>query len=77
MTAVIGDGVTAPGSGERRWPVRLAYHDAARDDELPEFEIAFGLAESGVFHDIRLDYGDFALKGELEKLEPLAAPTCE
>jgi hypothetical protein len=77
VTAVIGDAGTAPGSGERRWPVRLAYHDAARDDELPEFEIAFGLTESGVLHDIRLDYGDFTLKGDLEKLEPLAEPQCE
>jgi hypothetical protein len=77
VTAVIGDGGTAPGSGERRWPVRLAYHDASSDDALPEFEISFGLTESGVLHDIRLDYGDFALKGELEKLEPLAEPKCE
>jgi hypothetical protein len=77
VTAVIGDGETAPGSGERRWPVRLAYHDAASDDALPEFEISFGLTDTGVLHDIRLDYGDFALKGELEKLEPLAEPKCE
>ena len=77
VTAVIGDGGPAPGSGERRWPVRLAYHDAASDDALPEFEISFGLTDSGVLHDIRLDYGDFTLKGELEKLEPLAEPRCE
>lgn len=77
VTAVIGDGVQAPGSGERRWPVRLAYHDAARDDELPEFQLGFGLTETGVLHDLRLDYGEFTLKGDLERLEPLSEPKCD
>ena len=31
----------------------------------------------GVLHNITLDYGEFALKGELEKLEPLGEPQCQ
>ena len=77
VTAAIGPEQKAPGSGERRWPVSLAYHDAEGTDELPEVELAFRLAENGVLHDITLNYGDFVLQGELEKLEPLDEPKCE
>ncbi len=64
------------GTKEQRWPVHLAYYDADSTDALPEFQIRFNLSGSGVLHDIVLDYGDFALKGELEKLERLAEPRC-
>jgi hypothetical protein len=80
VTAVIGRPEAAPGEGgreERRWPVRLAYYDIGPADGLPEFEISFRLGEDGVLRDLVLDYGEFALKGELEKLEPLAEPACE
>lgn len=76
VTAVIGAETKAAGSGERRWPVSLAYHAAEGTEELPEFELAFALAENGVLHDLTLDYGDFALKGELEKMETLPEPSC-
>jgi hypothetical protein len=81
-TAVIGPAreVTLPAGGgsERRWPVGLAYFPVAvGGDALPEFEIGFTLTEGGVFHDVTLDYGDFRLKAELEKLEPLDRPACD
>jgi EipB-like len=80
VTAVLGQGHTAKaedGVDEQRWPVSLAYYGVGKADELPEFSIAFELSERGVLHDITLDYGDFALKGELEKLEPLGEPQCQ
>lgn len=64
------------GGAETRWPVSLAYFALGGEDALPQFEIAFELSESGVLRDVTLDYGDFRLKAELEKLEIFAAPTC-
>lgn len=79
-TAVIGPAkdVDLPeGRTERRWPVGLAYFPLAGDDALPQFEIAFDLSEGGVLHEVTLDYGDFSLKADLEKLEPLDRPACD
>jgi hypothetical protein len=79
-TAVIGPAKEAnlpDGRAERRWPVGLAYFPLAGDDALPQFEIAFDLSEGGVLHDVTLDYGDFTLKADLEKLEPLERPACD
>ena len=43
---------------------------------LPQFEIAFDLSPGGVLNNVRLDYGEFALKADLEKLETFAQPVC-
>ncbi len=84
VAAVIGGPVEVPEAVSgltRRWPVSLAYYDLGGEDPageagIPEFEISFMLDEGGVLYDVRLDYGDFALEGELEKLELLPAPDC-
>jgi hypothetical protein len=78
-TAVIGDPKTAKradGGEERRWPVSLAYFPIVADDALPQFEISFDLSEGGVLHGVTLDYGEFTLKADLEKLETFARPSC-
>lgn len=80
VTAVIGAPKVMPaaegGVREHRWPVSLAYHRLDVADELPQFELSFLLGERGVLHDVMLDYGDFTLRAELERLETLEAPTC-
>lgn len=78
-TAVIGTPrkTALPAGGEQEsWPVSIAYFAAAGDDVLPQFEIAFDLSAGGVLSDVRLDYGDFTLHAELEKLETFSAPDC-
>jgi EipB-like len=80
VTAVIGHAHTVKaedGVEEQRWPVSLAYYGVDKADELPQFSLAFDLSERGVLNDITLNYGDFALKGQLEKLEPLGEPHCQ
>ncbi|MCX8102681.1 MAG: cell envelope integrity EipB family protein [Geminicoccaceae bacterium] len=73
VNAVIG----APRGGEEpRWPVRLAYFGAGKNDATPDFTIAFELDRRGVLYDITLDYGEFVLKGRLDRLEPLPSPEC-
>ena len=85
VTAVIGRSEVAErpspddaeGTGAARtWPVSLAYHPEAGVDDMPSFEISFDLTERGVLHDLVLDYGDFALKAEMEQLETFPEPVC-
>lgn len=80
VTAVIGRSKPAAGgadaSGKQRWPVSLAYHPVGGADDMPSFELTFELSDRGVLHDLVLDYGDFALQAELERLDTFEAPHC-
>lgn len=81
VTAVIGPPRSAAPAGDgtaaRRWPVSLAYHSLKSSDATPELELAFELGEDGVLRDVTLDYGDFTLKADLERLDTYPAPRCE
>ncbi|HEX2556543.1 MAG TPA: cell envelope integrity EipB family protein [Microvirga sp.] len=57
-----------------RWPVSISYFKAGAGDQTPVYGLAFELYENGISRALRLDYGDFALKGELQSLE-VSAPT--
>lgn len=79
-TAVIGAAKTVPlegGGEEQRWPVSIAYFAADSDDTLPQFEIAFDLSPGGVLNNVRLNYGEFTLKADLETLQTFARPVCK
>ena len=59
------------------WPASVAYFDAgAKGDETPSYRMAFRLYANGVSGDLTMDYGDFALHGNLVKLEKLRRPDC-
>lgn len=89
-TAVIGDpiqGEAADGGAEAdslagltRWPVALSYFEQDATDadgaQVPLYEMRFELVENGVARDLVLDYGDFALKGELASLDLVPAARC-
>ncbi|MFO1038750.1 MAG: cell envelope integrity EipB family protein [Geminicoccaceae bacterium] len=81
VTAVIGQPrqvkLAAEAGEETRWPVSLAYYENDEGDGSPTFQISFQINEGGVLNDVRLDYGEFSLKGELQKLERLPGPTCD
>jgi hypothetical protein len=55
-------------SGDRFWPVDIAYFDLSKGEELPSYRISFKLHENGVTRDIIMDYGDFSMKGRLVDL---------
>ena len=46
-------------------------------DQTPVYTISFELYENGVSRALKLDYGDFALKGELASLELLPYSACQ
>ncbi len=75
VTAVIGEPRDA--GGERSWPMALAYHDVAEDAiGTPQFELSFDLTARGVMRRAVLDYGDFALEAELDRIEMLMPAVC-
>ncbi len=63
--------------GVRRWPVVVSYFDEASKDSAPEYTLSFDLYENGVSGSLKLDYGLFALRARLEKLEILPTPACD
>jgi len=62
--------------GIRRWPVVIAYFNEASTDAPPEYTLSFDLYENGVSGSLKLDYGAFALRARLRKLEMLPASAC-
>ncbi|GBU17952.1 MULTISPECIES: cell envelope integrity EipB family protein [Methylobacterium] len=80
--AVIGRQVTAPATGERdkplkegalagmpHWPVRLSYFTQGEGERTPIYTLVFDLYENGVSGALTLDYGDFAIKGDMTRLD--------
>ncbi|MCG5247154.1 cell envelope integrity EipB family protein [Methylorubrum extorquens] len=66
----------------RRWPVTLSYFTAGAGERTPIYTLTFDLYEDGVSGRLHLDYGDFAIDGNLTRLDlakadPKADPTCK
>ena len=62
------------------WPVTISYYphsETPKGEETPSHQVLFDMYENGAAGDVTLDYGDFALKGELTGIEMLAVPECE
>ncbi len=62
--------------GLKAWPVTVTYFLPGQEDAPPEYETSFILYENGVTSDVTLDYGDFAMKATLKRIDPLNAPGC-
>lgn len=68
--------------GVRHWPVSVGYFEPTRKvqdglgEELPSYQMSFTLYENGVTSDLVMDYGDYALSGSLQTIEPLNSPDC-
>ena len=52
-----------------RWPVTLSYFTARRGGQNPVYTITFELFENGVSRALKLDYGEFALKGDVAQFD--------
>ncbi|WP_288580886.1 cell envelope integrity EipB family protein [uncultured Methylobacterium sp.] len=53
------------------WPVTLSYFSPGEGERTPVYVLAFDLYENGVSAALRLDYGEFSLKGELSRIDLL------
>ncbi|MEO8420511.1 MAG: cell envelope integrity EipB family protein [Hyphomicrobium sp.] len=90
-SAVIGPraepGASGPGKaanadkldGLASWPIAIGYFEPgpSRLDALPTYELSFRFYENGVSSRLYIDYGDFAIRGELKELTFLEEGKCE
>lgn len=73
-TVVNGDKL----DGLSSWPIAIGYFDPgpARMDTVPTYELSFRFFENGVSSRLYIDYGDFAIRGELKELTFLEEGKC-
>lgn len=69
-------------ASEKTWPVNIAYFDDKENQEgLPVYRIDFKLYRNGITRDLKMDYGDFSIKGKLVDLkvfdQPVKAADCK
>jgi len=66
-------GPEAPLAGLSYWPVTVAYFDPSEENAtgelLPVYQLSFWLYENGISGQLKLDYGDFTIKGQMASLE--------
>jgi hypothetical protein len=88
-TAVIGAAIPASGrpveeasatagiGGVTRWPVTISYFEPGEGERTPVYVLTFDMFENGISGALKLDFGDFTLKGEMKKLEMLQPVECK
>lgn len=59
-----------------RWPVSISYFEPGQGERTPVYVLSFDMFENGVSGALKLDFGEFALKGELKRLDMLKAAEC-
>ena len=52
-----------------RWPVTLSYFTQGQGERTPIYTLTFDLYENGVSGALKLDYGEFAIEGNLSHLD--------
>ena len=64
--------------GVDSWPMAISYFEAGKDkqDQTPAYELSFRYFENGVTSILKIDYGSFAIKGELKELTFLDPGKC-
>jgi hypothetical protein len=61
------------------WPVSIGYFEPGSDkkDAVPVYELMFLFFENGVSRKLFIDYGEFAIQGEIKEITFLEAKKCE
>jgi hypothetical protein len=64
--------------GHAAWPVSLSYFEpGGAGERLPAYQMSFVLYDNGVSRTLKLNYGDFSLKGDLKSIEFLKPQACD
>jgi hypothetical protein len=85
--SIIGKGVSDPKgleeaatsgdlAGRMRFPVTISYYERGGDSQTPDYIISFDMFDNGVSRNLKLDYGEFALRGTLIAYEALPKEEC-
>lgn len=62
--------------GRRSWPLRMAFFPVAGHAAEPSHEIGMVMYDNGVGEDLLLEFGDFAVRARLTRLEMGKRPSC-
>lgn len=62
--------------GRLSWPLRMAFFPVAGQDAEPRHEIGMVMYDNGVGEDLLIDFGDFAVRARLIRLEMSERPSC-
>lgn len=83
VVAAIGGKATADDGDPERpllrtpsWPVSMAFYAPDQVEDTPDFQVDGRLHDNGIAGNLRIDYGDFAVRGELVDLSALDRPDC-
>ena len=89
VSAIIGKAAQGPNSGApdlpginrlllaaTSWPMQMAFFPDGSDDPEPDYEVGVRYYQNGVADEVLQSFGNFSLKGTLEKLEALPKPDC-
>jgi hypothetical protein len=65
--------------GVAAWPVSIGYFEPNSDriDAVPVYELTFWFFENGVSRKLFIDYGEFAIQGELAQITFLEPSKCD
>lgn len=61
----------------KRYPVTVSYFEPGVGERTPAYILGFELYENGISRALKLDYGGFALRGELTSLDLLKPVPCK
>jgi EipB-like len=75
-TASLKDGARL--AALQSWPMSISYFEMGKDkqDAPPAYELAYHFYENGVTSELAIDYGEFAIKGDLKELNMLPESPC-
>jgi len=61
------------------WPISVSYFPATQGpgDTVPLYEMSYRFHENGVTASLRINHGDFAIKGELKELTYFEPSPCK
>lgn len=62
---------------QKRWRTAISFFESGKRDGQPIYVLSFDLYENGVSRALKLDYGDFVLKGDMTELTLLPAIGCK
>src|SRR5262245_13738502 len=65
--------------GLEAWPVSIGYFEPGSDsaDAVPVYELSFLFFENGVSRNLFIDYGEFAMRGDLKEITFHTLSKCE
>jgi hypothetical protein len=68
-----------PLNAMKSWPISISYFEESSDkkDAMPAYELAFLYFENGVSRRLFIDYGEFAVRGTLQRVEFLELAKCK